>query len=88
MKLADYPVIIVLWGSSTCDHCAAFLPRFRELAAEHPHVPVLAVDCHAYPAAANHFGIQETPTVMRISYGREITRLIGPTKTQARALFR
>lgn len=82
MRFIDYPAIVVVWTQEGCGACEAFLPPWREIAAQYAScLPSIAVNCDEYRQAADYYRIRETPTVMVLRYGRPSWRQIKGTAT-------
>lgn len=88
LLVEDHPVMVLLFHMEGCPACAAFLPVFSRVAAQHPGVPSLDVDCEDQPAAADYYEITMTPTTLLLRHGRVLRRLEGEgTRQNAERLF-
>lgn len=88
VNLADYPVLIIMFGMDGCPACSEWLPRFHAAAQRHPRVPAFAVESNAQSDAADRFGVRETPTTFLLQEGRIVMRFKGAGSTaDAEKLF-
>lgn len=83
-----YPVLILMFGMDGCGACESWLPKFQTAALRHPRVPAFAVECNAQPAAADAYGVKETPTTLLLQSGHIVLRFKGAgTVADAEKLF-
>jgi thioredoxin-like negative regulator of GroEL len=82
------PVLVILFGMPGCEHCDAFVPRFRAAAARHPEVTAYAVDSSVQEDAANRYKVRVLPTTVVLSFGRQVERIEGAkSEREAERLF-
>jgi thiol-disulfide isomerase/thioredoxin len=67
--------VLLEFSSAYCSHCRALQPTIAEL--ERAGVPIRRVDVQAEPQLASRFGVRQTPTLVVLSAGKEVTRLVG-----------
>ena len=71
----------VLFASSTCPNCANFKPAFLAVARTHSQLATFyALDIDKDPSGetlANHYHVQGLPTVIFLSQGVAVGRLVG-----------
>ncbi len=67
--------VLLDFSSAYCSPCRALQPIIAQL--EHSGVPVRHVDVQAEPQFASRFGVRQTPTLVVLSAGKEVTRLVG-----------
>lgn len=61
--LASHPYVLVEFGAAWCGPCRAFLPHFKQFAAQHPNIVCVKVDVDTDPDFVSEFGIQSVPQV-------------------------
>ena len=67
--------VLLEFSSAYCSHCRALQPTIAQL--ERSGVAVRRVDVQAEPQLASRFGVRQTPTLVVVSGGKEVTRLVG-----------
>ncbi len=67
--------ILIEFSSQHCGPCRAMQPVLADL--ESRGVPIRHVDVGTEPQLATRYGIQQTPTFVIVSGGKELTRLVG-----------
>lgn len=73
MSIPEYPIVVVVFGMEGCPACASYIPKFREVArAWQGRVPAFVVDANQQPAAADFYGITDTPTTLVLRYGAKL----------------
>jgi thioredoxin 1 len=71
------PVIVDFWAT-WCSPCRAIAPVLERLSVEYDGKLVVAkVDVDENPAYAQQFGVQGIPTLLMISQGKEVSRVVG-----------
>jgi thiol-disulfide isomerase/thioredoxin len=67
--------ILINFTSPHCGPCQAMKPTLAEL--ERNGIPVRHVDVNSEASLARRYGIRKTPTLIVVSGGKELTRLVG-----------
>jgi thioredoxin 1 len=74
--------VIVDFYSEQCGPCRAMKPLLAAIASE-GLAKVVAVDVAAEPELANHYGIENVPTLIGFRFGQPVAQAIGiKTKTE------
>jgi thioredoxin 2 len=88
VERSPLPVLLDAWAS-WCAPCRMIAPVIEELAGEFAgRVRVGKLDVDANPVVASRFGIRSIPTLLVMSGGREVDRIVGvvPKEEIARRL--
>ncbi len=72
--------VLVEFGSARCQPCQRMKPIIESLGRS--GVAVRTVDVDQEPDLARRYGIQQTPTFIVISGGKELTRLVGAQSSE------
>ena len=73
------PVLVEL-GASWCPPCRAMAPVLAEVARERQdRLRVVTVDSDANPEIVERFGVMSVPTLLLLSGGKQIDRVVGYT---------
>lgn len=77
--MADYPVLILMFGMEGCPACEATLPRFVKVRKEFSHIPAYAIDSNrnSISDVADRLKVSITPTTFLLRYGRIDKRFEG-----------
>jgi thioredoxin 1 len=71
------PIIVDFWAS-WCSPCRAIAPALERIAIEQDgHLTIVKVDVDENPINAQQFGVQGIPTLLMMSQGKEVTRIVG-----------
>jgi thioredoxin 2 len=83
VERSPLPVLVDAWAA-WCGPCRMIAPAIDELAAELAgKVRVAKLNVDENPATAGRFDIRSIPTLLVISGGREIDRIVGAQSKQA-----
>jgi thioredoxin 1 len=74
----DTPLVIE-FGSATCGYCRAAQPHVAKAMAEHPGVRHLKIEDGSGRPLGRSFGVKLWPTLVFLSRGKEMARLVRPT---------
>ncbi|MCD0463125.1 trypsin-like peptidase domain-containing protein [Roseiconus lacunae] len=74
-ETASAKPVLVAFGSEHCGHCKAMEPTLRQL--EQQGTPIRYVDVNRESDFARRHGVRQVPTLVVLSGGRELTRLVG-----------
>ena len=71
------PVVVDFWAE-WCGPCKMMAPVFEKLAGEYEgRVKFVKVDTDANQAYASQFGVRGIPTLLFVSGGQEVDRIVG-----------
>lgn len=70
--------VVVEFGTPWCGWCRAAQPVIAEALASHPRVRHLKVEDGRGPPLGRSFGVKLWPTLIFLSDGREVARLVRP----------
>lgn len=77
VERSPLPVLLDLWAA-WCGPCQMMAPIVDELAAEMAgHVRVAKLNVDENPVTATHFNVRSIPTLLVLTAGREIDRIVG-----------
>ena len=71
---------VLEFGTSWCGHCRAAQPHIAAALADHPAVCHLKIADASGRRLGRSFGIKLWPTLVFLKHGKEVTRLIRPTR--------
>ncbi len=74
---------LVEFGTPWCGHCLRAQPLLRAALAEAPDVRHLKIEDGPGRRLGRSFGVKLWPTLVFLSDGREVARLVRPTRTEA-----
>jgi thioredoxin 1 len=75
--------VVIEFGTSWCGHCRAAQPHIALALADHPRVRHLKIADASGRRLGRSFGIKLWPTLIFLRDGKEVTRLIRPTRPDA-----
>lgn len=75
--------VLLEFGTDWCGHCRAARPLLEEALAAHGGVQHLRVEDGPGRALGRSFGVKLWPTLVFLSGGRELARLVRPTQLAA-----
>ena len=81
---------VIEFGASWCGHCRAAQPLIAQAFAEHPRVDHIRIEDGPGRRLGRSFGVKLWPTLIFLSRGEEVERLVRPAGAEAiaRALAR
>jgi thioredoxin 1 len=71
---------VVEFGTNWCGHCVAAQPSIGEVFAEYPNVRHLKIEDGSGRRLGRSFGVKLWPTLVFMRDGKEVARLVRPTK--------
>lgn len=71
--------MMIEFGSPTCGYCRAAQPHIARAMAEHPGVRHLKIEDGSGRPLGRSFGVRLWPTLVFLSQGAEVARLVRPT---------
>ena len=74
---------VVEFGTSWCGHCQAAQPLIATAVAAHPRVRHFKIEDGRGRPLGRSFGVKLWPTLIFLSEGREVARLVRPTDARA-----
>lgn len=78
MHITEIPVAILCFTQDGCPACESYMPKLLSTAKRYERcLPIIVVDVHKHPGAADHFRIDSTPTTIITRYGRRSFRFIA-----------
>ena len=75
-------VLAVEFGTSWCGHCQAAQPHIEAAFADFPNVPRLLIEDGKGRPTGRSFGVKLWPTLVFLSDGAEVARVVRPTDVQ------
>ncbi|HTD05317.1 thioredoxin family protein, partial [Undibacterium sp.] len=73
---------VIEFGAPWCGYCRAAQPLLAAALDAHPHVRHLKIEDGSGRRLGRSFGIKLWPTLVFLSQGKEISRLVRPTDIQ------
>lgn len=74
---------LVEFGSPTCGHCRRALPLIAEALSAHPQIRHLKIADGPGRPLGRSFGVKLWPTLVFLTDGREVARLVRPDQVAA-----
>lgn len=71
------PKVLAVFSATWCGPCQMLKPLLKHLEPKHPDIKFYVVDIDAHGEFADSFGVTSVPTLVMLSYGRELRRLPG-----------
>ncbi|OHS93081.1 hypothetical protein TRFO_12105 [Tritrichomonas foetus] len=82
IKSSGKKLVAVDFSNPGCPPCRAIKPWWDSLPAKYPTVEFCTIMCQDCPGDAQAHSISGTPTFVFFQNGHEITRIVGPNKSQ------
>jgi len=74
---------VIEFGASWCGHCSAAQPLIVAALAKHPQVRHIKVEDGPGRRLGRSFRVKLWPTLIFLSHGKEVARLVRPTDSSA-----
>jgi thioredoxin 1 len=75
--------VLVEFGTSWCPHCMRVQPAIEAALARHPHVRRLKIEDGRCRRLGRSFRVKLWPTLIFLSDGNEVMRVVRPTGPQS-----
>lgn len=75
--------VVLEFGTSWCTHCQAARPLISEALAAYPAIRLIHVEDGRGRPLGRSFRVKLWPTLVFMSQGQEVERLVRPTDTEA-----
>jgi len=80
---ARQDALLIEFGTDWCGHCNAAQPLIAAACAGHPRVAHLRIEDGPGRRLGRSFGVKLWPTLVFMHGGKEVTRLVRPTDSDA-----
>ncbi len=74
---------VLEFGTSWCGHCRSAQPHIAAALANHPRVRHIKIEDASGRRLGRSFGVKLWPTLVFLSAGKEITRVVRPREPSA-----